>query len=75
MKIFSINSNFTTGEMKYMNDFNKINKDINENTFDKESIIEEIDYLIKKIKLIVPEKKSIMINMLNIIKYNIQSII
>ena len=58
-----------------MNDFNKINKDINENTFDKESIIEEIDYLIKKIKLIVPEKKSIMINMLNIIKYNIQSII
>ncbi len=74
MKTF-LNTNFTTGEMKYMKDFTKINKDINDNTYDKDSIIEEIDYLIKKIKLIVPEKKSIMINMLNMIKNNIQTTI
>ena len=68
MKIFSLNTSFTPGEMKYIKDFNKINKDINDNNFENEYMIEEIEYLIDKIKSIVPENKSVMITMLTIIK-------
>lgn len=71
MKFTSINANFTTSEMKFMKDFNKINKDVFDNKFDPDTIVEEIDYLIKKIKIVVPENKSAMINMLNIMKQNV----
>ena len=73
LKYFNnINNNFKTTEMLYIKEFNKINKSINENNYDNESIIDEIDYLILKINKVLPSNKSIMISILNIIKNNLE---
>ena len=66
-----MNNNFTFGELQFIKYFNKINKNIHDNTYDKQDIKDEIDYLINKISKIVPSNKSAMINFLNIIKKNI----
>ena len=66
-----MNNNFTFGELQFIKYFNKINKNIHDNTYDKQDIKDEIDYLINKISKIVPTNKSAMINFLNIIKKNI----
>jgi predicted phage-related endonuclease len=68
----NINNNFKQSEMLYIKEFNKINKNINENNYDSESIIDEIDYLINKIKKVLPSNKSTMILILDIIKNNVE---
>ena len=65
-------TNFKNSELAYIAEFHKINKNINDNNYNSEMILHEINYLISKIEKILPSKKSIMITTLENMKNNIE---